>query len=87
MAFGIPVIATNDGGTVEIIESNYNGFLVEALNSEILAIKILDLLDDKEQYKKMSKNAIKTVSEKFSLPKMTNNFVELYNSILLNRIK
>ena len=85
MAFGIPVIATNDGGTVEIIESNYNGFLVEAFNSEILAIKILDLLDDKELYKKMSKNARKTVSEKFSLPKMTNNFVELYNSMLLNK--
>ena len=81
LAFGVPVIATNDGGTPEIIESGINGFLINAFDSFELKTKITKILDDEELYTNLSKNALQIVKEKFSLTAMTNSYVKLYENL------
>ncbi|MRT91928.1 glycosyltransferase family 4 protein [Ancylomarina sp. 16SWW S1-10-2] len=82
MAFGVPVVATNDGGTPEIIESGYNGFTIDAFSSKQLTLKILQIINDVSLQNKLSQGAIVTVKNKFSLNAMTEEYIELYKSIL-----
>ncbi len=48
MACGVPVVATDDGGTVEILHDGVEGFLVARNDVEISVRRILELLDDDE---------------------------------------
>lgn len=83
LAFGVPVIATNDGGTPEIIESGINGYLINAFDSNELKEKITKILDDEKLYQRLSKNAVRIVKENFTLNKMTNSYIELYKKLSL----
>ena len=57
-SFGIPAIATDVGGTGEIIKDEYNGFLLPAdFSDELLASKILSLIKDRSKAEQMRKNA------------------------------
>lgn len=61
MAFGIPVIAPNAGGPLEIIHDNVDGILTDVTDVEKVAIHITSILKDKQTYAMMSKNALKNV--------------------------
>lgn len=57
-SFGIPAIATDVGGTSEIIKDEYNGFLLPAdFSDELLASRITSLIRDKDRTAQMRKNA------------------------------
>ena len=66
MACGTPVIGSRLGGTVELIEDGKNGFLYEPGNIEELAKKIIFLVQNDQEYLRMSKYARKTAEEKFN---------------------
>jgi len=78
MAFSKPVIATIGGGTSEIIENKINGFLIQPFDVDNLAEKINILLSDNDLYSNMAIHAQDTVAKKFSLEKMTDEFIKLY---------
>ncbi len=80
MACGKVVVATNIGGTKEIIDNSIDGFLVEP-NSKKMSDLIVKLLTDISLYKKVSFNAIKKVKEKFSLERQIQEIENLYEII------
>lgn len=80
MSVGKPIIATKVGGIPEMITHNYNGLLVEA-KANIIAREIIQLYEDKEKQEFISKNAILTVSEKYSWDLITNQFIEIYSGL------
>ena len=86
MAAAVPVIATNAGGTPEIIESGVNGFMVNENNdSEEVYSYIKTLMSDDMLYGEISSAAESTVKEKFLLEKMTKQYEELYSDLLHKR--
>lgn len=72
----IPVIATNVGGTCDIVEDGKNGFLVEEdISSEKLAEKILSYYQmDKKEYQMISEQAFLTWNEKLNVDVVYKNF-------------
>lgn len=56
--FGIPVIASNQGGLAEIVKSGYNGYLVPPANPKAIADHIMKLASNSSLYYEFSKNAI-----------------------------
>lgn len=78
MAFGIPVVATNGGGTVEIVD-NSTGFLILPKDIDSLSEKISFLLDNKDLRIKMGKAAEYKIKNCFSLEYMTKQYIDLYN--------
>ena len=82
MAWGVPVIATNDGGTPEIIEDRVNGRLIDVQTPECVCALIIELIDHHNMLARMGENASQTVKDKFLLQKMTEAYIELYKSIL-----
>ena len=80
MATGMPVISTRCGGVEDIIEDGVNGFLVDKDDDEKMANIILKLKSNPELRKKISRNAYKTVKEKFSFDKICNQFKQIFDS-------
>ncbi len=65
MINGVPVIATNNGGPLEIIKDNIDGLLFNRTSVD-LAQKLSQLYKDKELKEKLSLNAFNTANEKFN---------------------
>ena len=84
LAAETPVIASNLGGSSEIIENNIHGFLIPPKNPELLATKIIELIENEDLRKKFSENGKKLVAEEFSLQSITKKLVTNWNSLLQN---
>ena len=67
MACGTPVIATNSGGTPEIIQPGKNGYLVRPGDYMELSDAIIKLKNDKDELQRISIESVKTVREKFEM--------------------
>ena len=63
LSMGIPCICTNVGAIPEIIEDNYNGFLVSKKSSSNIADSVEKILSNEELYSNMRYNAIESVKK------------------------
>ena len=63
----LPVVATNHGGPVEIIDNNIDGFLVDYKDAREMAQVVNKLIKDKELRNYISANAEKKVKKKFNV--------------------
>lgn len=66
MAAGLPVVGSNDGGTMEIIKPGLTGFLVEPGNPASLAAALLKIGRDPELRKKLGAEAAIEASRNYS---------------------
>jgi glycosyltransferase involved in cell wall biosynthesis len=66
MAAGLPVVATRQGGAVEMMENNVSGLLVPINDAAAAATIIEPLLMNETFRKDMGANAKKRMQEKFS---------------------
>jgi len=82
MACEKPVIASRIGGIPTIIKNNIDGILIEPGNLKELKERIMEVLRDEELAKKLGKNARKKVVEKFSLDKMVEDTIKVYEEVL-----
>ena len=64
MSYGVPCIAMDSAeGAVDIIEDNYNGYLINDRNIDEMASKIEELINNKEKRIELGNNALKSVSK------------------------
>jgi glycosyltransferase involved in cell wall biosynthesis len=88
MAASLPVIATRVGGIPEVITDGINGFLVAPRSSQELAKKIKYVLNlPSDTREKIVKIARETITHKFSLNKMINEYQKLYQELIEKKIK
>lgn len=83
MAMGKPVIATNDGGTPEIVLHGKTGFLIKLKGEAELIDRIHYLLDNPCVAKEMGHRGKERILDNFNLKNATDKHIELYNEILL----
>ena len=75
---GTPVIGGNVGGIRHQIEDGHNGYLVSDI--EQTAQRIVQLLKNRKLRTKMGKNARETVEKKFLLPRLLEQYLDMFNS-------
>lgn len=73
-AMGLAVVATDVGGTKEIIVNGKNGFLFKPGDVKSLRNSIKKLIDDSELREKFGKELVKTVSKKFEWDSIVEKF-------------
>jgi glycosyltransferase involved in cell wall biosynthesis len=81
-AASVPVVATDVGGTPEIIEDGVSGLLVPAGDSETLAARILDALECEEGLRELGFQGRQRVLESFSFPAQVSGYLELFDRLL-----
>lgn len=84
MAIGRPVIATRVGGLYRVVRDGETGFLVPPSNSEALARRITDLLDNPAEAREIGRAAREEVVKQFSVEQMVSQTVALYREIIAN---
>jgi glycosyltransferase involved in cell wall biosynthesis len=81
MASGVPVIATDVGGTRELIRSGVDGFVVPAQDHEGFVRHSRDLLCDAGRRRQFAV-AARTRAEAFSSTRMVDGLSQLYDEVL-----
>lgn len=75
---GKTIVATAVDGTIEIVENEKNGLLVNARDSKELAKAIIKLIDNEKDRIKYEKNAVITYNKKFSFEILRKNYLDYY---------
>jgi len=65
-ASGLPLVATENGGPVDIISNCQNGVLVDPLDPSAIADALLSLLTDRQRWEQASKNGLKGVRQHYT---------------------
>jgi glycosyltransferase involved in cell wall biosynthesis len=81
ISYGIPCIAPPVGGVVEIIENNINGYLIDSRNFDELKSSLIMLMNDDEEYSRLSQSAIAKSCE-FSIHKFNLDLTRQFNHLL-----
>lgn len=82
MSFEKPVIATNQGGPLEIIRPEVDGLLIPANDVDALTRAIRYLYEHPEERQKWGKNARQRVIDNFSLDRLYKDLDRLYKSVI-----
>ena len=82
MAAGKPVVATNVGGSPEMVTDGVNGYIVPPADSNSLANAIINLLHEPNKAEEMGKAGRKIVQEKFTTEAMTKQYEKLYKELI-----
>ena len=87
MAFGKPIVATNNGAVREAISYGRTGLLVEKKNPATMAWGISMLFDDQELKRKLGVNAKEVCREQFDISVMQGQVRALFDEVLENQFK
>jgi sucrose-phosphate synthase len=80
-ASGLPLVATENGGPVDIIANCDNGSLVDPLDAEAIAEALLGLLTDREAWDSASRNGLKGVRKHYSWSAHADRYLERLDSL------
>ncbi|WP_342710791.1 glycosyltransferase [Bradyrhizobium sp. B124] len=81
MALGKPVVATDDGGTSELVLEGQTGFLVPSHDAGALTDRVLKLLDNAELADRFGAAGRRRVETAFSLDAMCDAYLRLYRKV------
>ncbi len=80
-ASGLPVVATENGGPVDIIENCKNGELIDPLDKSGITEALLKLLQNKNIWLQAAKNGIEGVRKYYSWHAHVKSYMEKINSL------
>jgi lipopolysaccharide heptosyltransferase II len=84
-AVGTPVLATQLGGVLDIIDSGQNGILVAPGDIKAMANAIQEIAKDKEKAKTYAINLREKVQKQFTLDGMVDKTLEVYRDVMAQK--
>ncbi|MBI2042688.1 MAG: glycosyltransferase family 4 protein [Candidatus Nealsonbacteria bacterium] len=85
MACKKPVVATCFGGSAEVVEDGKTGYIVNPLNVDLFAEKILDLLKNPGKAKAFGEAGFQRIQDDFNLTGHVNQTLDYYQKALFLR--
>jgi glycosyltransferase involved in cell wall biosynthesis len=82
MAAGLPIVASEVSGTVQVVAPNETGILVPPGDAQRLARAIDQVLADPTQAQAMGAAARRRIEEEFSARKQADEYLSLYRRLL-----
>jgi glycosyltransferase involved in cell wall biosynthesis len=84
-AASLPLVATDVGGSAEIVETGKTGFIVPPGQAQPFAEKLIYLLKNSDEARQMGERARERIVSLFSLEQQARQTVALYERILAKR--
>lgn len=83
-AAGVPVVATEVGGVVDVVENNKTGLLVPPADPNQMAEAAIKIFKDQELAFRLAESAYKKVVEEYNVELMVKNTLNVYKEALGN---
>jgi len=81
---GTPVVASNVGGIPYQIDDGRNGFLIEPLDNEGFAERIIQVLQNPDEARAIGEKAKEKVRKEFLITRLLSDYLDMLNSIMSN---
>lgn len=81
----VPVLATDVGGTAEVISNGRTGILVPHRSPEDIILNTLSFLKNPAKFKQMARQGKSLVKEKFNFPDRTKKLSLIYDELIKTR--
>lgn len=81
MAYGVPPIVTDSGGSPELVEHGSSGLVVPPNSAQALALAIASLYQNDSQRRDMGVTARQRIADKFTTEKTISDTFALYQSL------
>ena len=75
---GLPIVATDIAGCRVVVKDGSNGFLVPVKQPRVLAMRLREIIQNREMYEKMSKASREIVLSHFSERMIVGEFTKFY---------
>lgn len=82
LASGTPVITSANAGAMEIINNDYNGYIVPIADSKAIAERIRYLYDNQDILPRLKENALNTINTTMSHEKTVNEMIEYFEAMI-----
>jgi sugar transferase (PEP-CTERM/EpsH1 system associated) len=82
MASGLPVVATEVGGNMELVHEGTTGFLVPAADPDKMAQALLSYVNSPEAQLTHGRTARTIIDQQFSMQAMTQGYLAVYDRLL-----
>jgi glycosyltransferase involved in cell wall biosynthesis len=79
MSCGLPVIVSNVGGNIDVVENEINGYVVFPYDIKRIKIHIEDILKDEKKANLMGNRNRKKVIENYSCEAIIKKYLEIYS--------
>ncbi len=80
-ASGVPLVATENGGPVDIISNCQNGILVDPLDAPAIADALLSLLSDQSKWQQAAQNGLKGVRRYYTWQAHAATYMDKLHSL------
>ena len=81
-ACSLPIVATEDGGPIDIINNCKNGYLIDPLNQKMISDTLLKIIKDKKSWKKMSDNGISGVNKYYTWQSHAEKYIDIIKPVI-----
>ena len=81
-ACGVPVVATEDGGPIDIIGNCKNGLLVDPLDTEAIAAALIGVLEDPVRWNTFAQNGIQGVGHHYSWQAHVEKYLDVIRPLI-----
>jgi len=81
-ACGLPIIATEDGGPIDIIRNCQNGYLINPLDKKAMAETLFKALTDKAGWRHFARNGIKGVRRHYSWQAHVEKYLSVIHPLI-----
>ncbi len=81
-ASGLPVVATEDGGPIDILANCHNGLLVDPLDNQAMSDALIKILSDDKDWQRMASNGIAGVREHYSWQAHAQRYVAMVKPMI-----
>ena len=81
-ASGLPIVATEDGGPIDIIKHCKNGILIDPLDKQDITKAILKVISDAAGWRRMARNGLSGVKKHYSWEAHAESYIQAVAPLL-----
>ncbi len=78
----LPIVATKDGGPVDIIKNCHNGYLIDPLDPQDIADTLLKVLHDPENWQVLAQNGLENVKQFYTWDSHVETYLKMLQPII-----
>ncbi|WP_295879571.1 HAD family hydrolase [uncultured Thiohalocapsa sp.] len=81
-ASGLPIVATEDGGPIDIVKHCSNGILIDPLDTQDITKALLKVLSDRNRWRQYAKNGVSGVKQHYSWQAHAESYMNAVGPLL-----